>query len=153
MGERAERSERVSQISMPPERSYVVIARNFVGDVAAEESWISASRLDDLRLAVSEAVTNAIVAESEHGVQEQILIRCLADDAQFEVRIRDHAGGFDAPSVAVPVPEPDPAREGGFGLPLMSALVDEASFEVSDDGTEVCLTLRRVVETDASSGV
>ena len=67
MGERAERSERVSQISMPPERSYVVIARNFVGDVAAEESWISASRLDDLRLAVSEAVTNAIVAESEHG--------------------------------------------------------------------------------------
>lgn len=135
--------DRVSQISLPPDRRYVGVARDFVGDVAAEEGWISDPRLDDLRLAVSEAVTNAVRAEAAVGRDDQILLRCVAAVDRFEVRIRDRAGGFDAPSTGVPVPEPDPSREGGFGLPLMSALVDETRFEVAHGGTEVCLVLWR----------
>lgn len=136
-------SDRVAQITVPPERSYVGVARNFVGDVAAEEGWITNSQLADLRLAVSEAVTNAVVAETARGADDPILVQCATGPDRFEVRIRDHGGGFAVSEQAIGPADPDPGREGGYGLSLMVALVDEARFEEVDGGTEVFLCVIR----------
>ena len=55
----------------------------------------------------------------------------------------DRAGGFDAPGEVSAVPEADPRREGGFGLPLIGALADEAEIRPAPDGTEIHLVILR----------
>ena len=135
--------ERVSEISVPAESKYASIARNFVAEVAAEAGWIEPNRLDDLRLAVSETVTNAISAQAAARHDDRVQVRCCVDSDRLDVWVSDRAGGFDAPHEAPPFPEPDPTRERGFGLALIGALVDEASFGSDDGGTEVHLVVRR----------
>ena len=47
--------------------------------------------------------------------------------------------GAEAPAL----PEPDLRREGGFGLPLIEALSDEASFTRTPSGTRVRVVVFR----------
>jgi anti-sigma regulatory factor (Ser/Thr protein kinase) len=86
-----------------------------------------AGRQSDVRLLVSELVTNAVRhAELTPGD----LIRLVVDtgDSRLRVEVHDPGGGF------VPVePAPDPARPSGWGLYLVAELADR--WGVESDGT------------------
>src|SRR5918994_8017303 len=76
----------------------------------------------ELKFAATEALTNALKSASE----DPIHIRIVPSEENIEIEVRDR-GGFDA------------ARgleyEGGRGIPLMLALVDEVEFSSSAAGT------------------
>ena len=83
----------------------------------------------DLKLAATEALTNALKgAPSEHAVE--VAVACiddavdveLVDRGRFEPRVQEESA-VDA--------------EGGRGLPLMIALVDEIEFASAGDGSRV----------------
>jgi len=135
--------QRVAEISVPAESRYVAIARNFVIAVAREAGWLSGEQLDDLRLVASETVTNAVRAQRSVAATDQIRVRCAATPQQFEFSVADSAGGFDVPETAT-LAAGDLGREGGFGLPIISELSDEAHFDIDEGGTVVrALVFRR----------
>lgn len=147
MGEVGGPAETV-ELELPPRPEVVAIARMVVGAVVSADPDFDEERSADLRLAVSEACTNAIQAqlaadEGNGGDRPPVLVRCTQGEGRITVTVRDHAGGFD-PDDLSPHPEvTDPARldhEGGLGIPLMRMLADEISFDPSPGGTTVTMT-------------
>ena len=74
------------------------MARSVVTTVATSVEGIDDDRLDDLRLAVSEACTNAVDGRDAGG--HRVVLRCTLDDQHFEVRIEDATDGFSAEAIA-----------------------------------------------------
>jgi anti-sigma regulatory factor (Ser/Thr protein kinase) len=93
-------------------------------------------RMRDVRLLVSELVTNAVRHANLADGDVIVLVLDLADDA-LRVEVHDPGGGF------VPTaPSPDPARPSGWGLYLVAELADRWGVD-SDESTLVWFELDR----------
>jgi serine/threonine-protein kinase RsbW len=134
---------RTAELEIPAESRYVAAAREFVADEARAAGWLDDEQVDDLRLVVSETVTNALRAHVTRDVEELIRVRSSVFDDRVEISVTDAAGGFEVSPDPVALVEPDLAREGGFGLPLIEALSDEAHFTPTDAGTVVRVVVYR----------
>jgi anti-sigma regulatory factor (Ser/Thr protein kinase) len=103
-------------------------------------------RLDDLRLAVTEACSNAVKVHRPEALADPVVVSCHIDDAVVHVDVRDRGPGFD-PDGLDPLPEPeDPERlqhEHGLGIELIRALADDVTFRAEADGMVVGISLRR----------
>ena len=137
-----------TELEIPAESRFVAVARNFVADAARQGGWTDETRLDDLRLVVSETVTNALHAQVVSEVDELIHLTTTVFDDRIEIVVADAAGGFEPPAEAPLLPEPDLGREGGFGLPLIEALTDEAQFIPTAVGTTVRVVIYREARSD-----
>jgi anti-sigma regulatory factor (Ser/Thr protein kinase) len=90
----------------------------------------------DVRLLVSELVTNAVRHANLHA-GDVILLVVEVEDSALRVEVHDPGGGF------VPTaPAPDPARPSGWGLYLVAELADRWGVD-SDDRTLVWFELDR----------
>jgi serine/threonine-protein kinase RsbW len=107
---------------------------------------LSVARLDDLKIAVTEACSNAIEAHEAILAEGPVMVRCVIDDHQVTVDIVDRGRGFDPDRVETLPAATDPRRlrhESGLGIPLMRTLTDEVAFTPDADGTRVSLTVYR----------
>ena len=125
-------TEELVRLDIPALPAFVGVARSVVTTVATSVEGIDDDRLDDLRLAVSEACTNAV--DGREAGDHRVVLRCVLGDEHLEVRIEDATDGFSAEAIA----------ERGWGLQLITALVDDVSFSRDDGGTAV--TLRMTLE-------
>ncbi len=133
------------RLEIPALPAFVGVARTVVAAVATSVPGIDDDRLEDLRIAVSEACTNAVEAHQAAGRDQRVVLRCLVDPAALEVRVEDSGGGFDPAAVPARPPVGDPATldvERGWGLQLIRALVDDVTFLPSREGTAVHLSMR-----------
>jgi serine/threonine-protein kinase RsbW len=128
------------ELEVPPSPEYIAIVRLVVSSLASARRNLADQRIDDLKLAVSEACTNAIEAHARAGHRRAVAVRVLEADERLEVEITDHGGGFDPDQLPLHPPVTDPSRldfERGLGIPLIRTLVDLARFERLADGTRV----------------
>jgi anti-sigma regulatory factor (Ser/Thr protein kinase) len=93
-------------------------------------------RMRDVRLLVSELVTNAVRHANLAQGDSIVLVIELAEKT-LRVEVHDPGGGF-VPST----PSPDPARPSGWGLYLVAELADRWGVD-SDDRTLVWFELDR----------
>jgi serine/threonine-protein kinase RsbW len=108
-------------------------ARHALDDLTGK---LSAHRLRDVQLLVSELVTNAVRHANLDVGDVIVLVIELADHA-LRVEVHDPGGGF------VPkAPSPDPVRPSGWGLFLVAELADRWGVD-SDDTTLVWFELDR----------
>ena len=134
----------VIELEIPARAEFVALARLVVSALAASDSNLADERIDDLKLAVSEACTNAIEAHDAAGSSERVLVRCMAGSDTLEVCVEDRGHGFDPAQLPDHPPVTDPDRlkfERGLGIPLIRTLVDEVDFESGEDGTSVKLSI------------
>jgi serine/threonine-protein kinase RsbW len=134
------------ELEIPARTEYLGLIRLVVAAAATLEPSVSDARLDDLRLAVTEACANAIDAQDPRSDDRPIHVRCELGTDRVEVFVRDNGGGFDPGTVGELPPATDPRRlrhERGLGIPLMRLLADEVSFEAVPGGTEVRVMVRR----------
>jgi serine/threonine-protein kinase RsbW len=120
---------------LPAAPQAAAVARRALDDLAGE---LSDGRMRDVRLLVSELVTNAVRhANLDSGDAIDLVIE-LADNA-LRVEVHDPGGGF------VPrAPTPDPMRPSGWGLYLVAELADRWGVD-SDETTLVWFELDRRV--------
>lgn len=136
-------------LRVPAKSDYVALVRVVLAAAAAIDPESRDDRVDDLRVAVSEAVTNAVEAHHAAGTDSHIEVRCFTSGHNVEVTVRDRGPGFDPDEVPVVPDAEDPQRmffENGLGLPLMRRLVDKTDIETGDDGTLV----RLIIDTSLS---
>ncbi len=135
----------VIELEIPARAEFVALARLVVSALASSDSVLADERIDDLKLAVSEACTNAIEAHDAAGSDERVLVRCQAGTDSVEVCVEDRGHGFDPAGLPDHPPVTDPDRlkfERGLGIPLIRALVDEVQFSPTEHGTSVRLVMR-----------
>ena len=134
----------VIELEIPARPEFVGLARLVVSSLASSRRALADDRIDDLKLAVSEACTNAIEAHVEVSVDERVLVRWREADDRLEVSVEDRGPGFDPDELPEHPPVTDPERlnfERGLGIPLIRTLVDEVSFDPSEQGTAVHMTM------------
>ena len=133
------------RLEIPAQPAFVGVARSVVATVAGSVDGIDDDRLEDLRVAVSEACTNAVEANRRTEVDARVVVRCLLGSDRFEVCIEDNGSGLDLAGDLVP-PDADAvagsALERGWGLQLIQALVDDVTFRRTEEGTAVDLVVR-----------
>ena len=119
------------QLAVTPEAA--AEARHALDDIG---DAVPVSTLRDVKLLVSELVTNAVRHAGLARGDVIVLVLELADHA-LRVEVHDPGGGF------VPrAPAPDPARPSGWGLYLVAELADRWGVD-SDETTLVWFELDR----------
>jgi serine/threonine-protein kinase RsbW len=135
----------VVRVEVPPRRDHLALVRLVVSGAAAIHRSVPERRLEDLRLAVTEACANAVDATQKAGSSAPVAVLIELQEDLAVVRVIDHAGGFEPAEIEVLPAATDPQRlthERGLGLSLMRSLVDEVAFARTSDGMEVRLTVR-----------
>lgn len=131
-------------LEIPARADFVSFVRVVVAAAAELEPDIPNERIEDLKLAVSEATTNAINAHGRGRSDERIRVECRLVDDEVTVLIHDEGPGFE-PDDVPDLPAPDhPDRllhESGLGVHLMQTLADESSITSDGRGTDVKLTV------------
>ncbi len=131
------------RLEIPALPAFVGVARTVVAAIATSIPGIDDDRLEDLRIAVSEACTNAVEAHQAVGREQRVVLRCLIEAESLQVRVEDSGNGFDPTTVPRP-PVGDPSQlnsERGWGLQLIRALVDDVTFIPTNEGTAVHLSM------------
>jgi serine/threonine-protein kinase RsbW len=132
------------ELSVPSRPEYIAIVRLVVSSLAAARRNLADDRIDDLKLAVSEACTNAIEANLANGTDAPVVVRFWEAAERMELCISDSGKGFDPHLLPEHPPVTDPDRlnfERGLGIPLIRNLVDDVRFEPTAAGTTVWMTL------------
>jgi anti-sigma regulatory factor (Ser/Thr protein kinase) len=124
-----------SENSWPATPEHVRDARREIADLA-RRAGVPDDALDAVRLAVSEAVSNAVLhGYREHGSgRGRVTVVVEAEDSRLDIRVRDRGCGIS----------PHAAGGGaGLGLPLIAELSDAVAVRPNGDGgTEVHMTFR-----------
>ncbi|RME42211.1 MAG: ATP-binding protein [Caldilineae bacterium] len=125
------RPRRVVELKIPSELGYEKIAREAVATVARRMGF-SPERIEDIKLAIAEACTNAISYGSRPGAATKILVVLTEDGEKLDILIKDPGHGEEPPT-EVPPPDIDKmvkgeARAGGMGLYIIQELMDKAEF-------------------------
>ena len=101
------------ELSFTPLPAHVRTAR-LVATAVARRSGVDESLLDVVRLAVGEACSRAVALHRRHGLTDLVEVE-LTTDAQFTVRVTDHAPAAEA-IIGPAVDDADPDRTDPFGL-------------------------------------
>ena len=142
----------VVRLEVPAVPDYLALVRLVVAGTARTEPLLDDERVDDLRVIVSEACTNAIEAvmakaEEDGGAPPSIEVEVRLSSSGVELVVADEGLGFDPDSLVALPAATDPNRlsiERGLGIPLIRALSDEAEIESGPDGTRVRAVLHSV---------
>lgn len=102
--------------------------------------------LSDIRTAVSEAVTNAIVHGYKDTGEGKVYITCkIFDDKTLCIKVKDNGCGIeDIPLAMTPLYSGDPSGErGGMGFSIMESFTDDLKVVSSvGKGTEITMIKR-----------
>lgn len=113
---------------------YVGIIRLTTSGIANKIGF-SVDDIEDLKVAVSEACTNAI----KHSNDDKFTIIFNILENGINIEIRDNGQGYDASSISTPnLEEP---KENGMGLFIIQALMDDVSMQSQEgQGTTINMT-------------
>jgi serine/threonine-protein kinase RsbW len=138
-------------LTIPAKTEYLVVARLALAGIARAIP-MDESALADLKLAVTEACGNA-VRHGDHAPRSVVRIGYALDGDAIEITVEDEGHG---PTPVVPdgMPRPDALAddlpEGGLGLALIDALVDEVEIRSRDGVPGTLVRMRKSVSGPAT---
>ena len=128
------------EIEIPPRPEYVALVRHVVG-AAARMGGMSPDLVDNVKLAVSEAATNAVSMSQRAESEDPIEVTAELEGDRLLVRVTDR-GSHDEALRSLESGDTDPSSldfsfEAGLSLPLIQGLVDEFEIEPRDGGGSI----------------
>jgi serine/threonine-protein kinase RsbW len=108
----------------------------------AEEHGFNDGALKDLRVAIDEAIANAVIHGNANKPRKQIKVRCyLHDHGTLEIRVKDEGPGFDANRIPDPTRHENLLSTHGRGIFLIRQYMDRVTF--NRRGNEIRMWKRR----------
>jgi serine/threonine-protein kinase RsbW len=104
-------------------------------------SWLCRRSRFNVRVALAEALANAIVAGNQENPAKSVHVAAELGSDHVRLEVTDEGGGFDPRLIREPLDPEDLDRPNGRGLFLIRQLVDDVSF--NEQGNSICMTLRR----------
>lgn len=118
------------------------LARVIVASFAAKLDP-TLDEIGDIKTAVSEAVTNAIIHGYDEDESEFVYLRCKIEDDTIKIVIEDRGKGIEDISMAMqPLYTSKPELErSGMGFTVMESFMDGVTVSsIKDEGTKVVMT-------------
>jgi serine/threonine-protein kinase RsbW len=148
-------TSRVVELKIPSELGYEKIAREAVATVAKRLGF-SQERIEDIKLAIAEACTNAISYGSEEDSRTKIVVVLTADEDKLDILVKDPGFGGPPPDEIVPPSIEDmmagKRKFGGMGLYIIQELMDKAEFipGTEEDGNQFHMVIYRMSDEQLS---
>jgi serine/threonine-protein kinase RsbW len=133
------------ELSIPSNPIFERVVRASAAEVGAAFGF-SDERVEDLKLAISEAVNNAIDHGNRGEVTKLVAVVFEIDGEKLEIRISDQGTGMERHDISRHVVDEQSLESGylrGFGMYLISELVDDYEVNSSQKGTVLTLRLYR----------
>jgi len=117
------------EMKIPAKSEYVGVVRLTISGIASRMGF-SFDDIEDLKIAVSEACTNAVQHAYKEGEDGEILIGCGVYEDRLELMVADHGHScnFDEVRLGLGPYHKDQQvefmREGGLGIYLIETLMD-----------------------------
>ena len=128
------------ELRMPPRPENLALARLALAGVGSL-AGASDGEIADLKLAVTEACTNAIEhAYAGDPASNEIVVRFALDDGALSVEVQDWGTGFD--TEIEPPPDEELRDRAGVGLMLIRSLTDELTIESGGAGSTISFAKR-----------
>ena len=125
-------SESVVHLRFPAKPDYLLLARLALSGLARELT-LGDEVLADLKLALTEACGNVVRhAYSDGGGDVSVVF--TIDDSRVLMTVEDRGDGIKAPDAPDVTPDDDGPIEGGMGMSIIRAIVDELEVEQGPDG-------------------
>jgi serine/threonine-protein kinase RsbW len=139
-------------LSIPPKPDYVALVRHVVG-AAARMGGLSPDLVDNVKLAVSEAATNAVTVSQRASSDEDVRVTAELEGDRLLVEVTDR-GSHDEALRTLESGDTDPSSldfsfERGLSLPLIQGLVDEFEIQARDGGGSV--VRMTIIEAEAEA--
>ncbi|MCK4826756.1 ATP-binding protein [bacterium] len=107
----------------------------------ARELDLSDDEQDNLSIAVTEAVGNAILHGNKktHGKKVDVVFKI--DKNQITVSVKDEGKGFNPDQISNPLAPNNLLKESGRGIFILKTLMDDVSFSFSTEGTTISFVM------------
>jgi serine/threonine-protein kinase RsbW len=131
------------QVEIPSDVRYIERVVEIVRSQCAAVLFAPRHCALNVPVALSEALSNAILYGNGENPEKFVRVRAEVDDTQLVLEVSDEGGGFDIETETTdPTSLDNIEREDGRGLFLMQQLMDSVE-RFDDHGNVVRLTLRR----------
>jgi serine/threonine-protein kinase RsbW len=126
----------VVELSIPARAEYIVLCRLALTGLARRRA-LDPEVLADLKLALTEACSNSIRHAYEEGRSGTVEVRYELAADRLSIEVLDEGQGFDPD---VPQENGEELDEGGLGIAIIRALVDELDIDSSGSGSALRFT-------------
>ncbi|MEN1970541.1 anti-sigma B factor RsbW [Lentibacillus sp. N15] len=139
------------EMKVPAKPEYVGVIRLSISGLASRMGF-SYEDIEDLKVAISEAITNAVTHAYDQEEEGEVTIGFGVYANRLEIMVADHGGSFDLGAIKDTIGPYEPTesietlREGGFGLFLIEALMDKV--EINNDSGVIVLMTKYLQETE-----
>ncbi|MCR4418482.1 MAG: ATP-binding protein [Ignavibacteria bacterium] len=111
-------------------------------DEALDGINIPHDKYNNILLAITEAVNNAIIHGNKNDINKKIILEFILTDEFLKVIVTDEGQGFDLDKVPDPTLPENLLSEHGRGIFIMKHFVDEISVEKSPEGSSLILKIK-----------
>jgi serine/threonine-protein kinase RsbW len=125
-------TDSVVRLTFPAKADYLLLARLALAGLARGLP-VDADVLADLKLAVTEACGNVVRHAYRDGQEGPVAVALVVRADRLEMIVEDQGSGIDRPDTGHPGPDGSPL-EGGMGLAIMRAVVDDFAVSAGADG-------------------
>lgn len=139
------------EMKVPAKAEYVGVIRLSISGVASRMGF-SYEDIEDLKIAVSEAITNAVTHAYEDNDEGEVTLGFGVYEDRLEIMVADYGGSFKLNEVKQDIgpyqntESVENLREGGFGLFLINALMDKV--EINNNYGVIVLMTKYLNETE-----
>lgn len=107
----------------------------------ARELDLSDNEQDNLSIAVTEAVGNAILHGNKKIPGKKVNIVFKIDKSRITVSVKDEGKGFNPDLISNPLDPGNLLKESGRGIFILKTLMDDVSFSFSPEGTTISFVM------------
>ncbi|MDD3305585.1 MAG: ATP-binding protein [Acetobacterium sp.] len=129
------------KLTLPTKPEYVSLARLTIASVANNMGF-SIGDVEDLKVAVSEACTNAL--NHSNNPDPTYDLTYLVESKKLVFTVTDRGVGFEPEAVAMP--DLNGTQLGGFGLFIIKSLMDRVEI-ISERGSGTSITMIKNLST------
>ncbi|PAV30717.1 anti-sigma B factor RsbW [Virgibacillus profundi] len=139
------------EMKFPAKAEYVGVARLSISGIANRMGF-TYEDIEDLKVAISEAITNAVTHAYHEDDKGEVTIGFGVYENRLEVMVADHGGSFNLNEIKNGIgpyksnESVENLREGGFGLFLINALMDKV--QINNNFGVIVLMTKYLNETE-----
>lgn len=111
-----------------------------VSSKIASDAGFAESTVDDISIALTELVNNAIHHANKDNPYKKVTVVFTVGKDKLTISVRDEGNGFSPKNVGNPLEPNNIMSDSGRGLYLVEALMDDVEFKISKTGTEVIIS-------------
>lgn len=127
------------KLTLPSKIEKIEEAAYFVEKIAKKMKF-SASDVDNIAIATTEAVSNAIIHGNKEDRSKQVLLEVFPEEDRIVIIVQDEGEGFNPETVEDPLHPDNLLRERGRGIFILKSLMDEVEYSFPEKGTRVTMT-------------